>query len=206
MTLSMILNWIILATACIVYGNDDETIYSFTATNIYGEDVGLDAFRGQVVLIVNVASKCGYTDKTYKELQQIYDDLGEDDHFTILGFPCNQFGNQEPNKEMAIERFVKEKYDVAFPMFSKVDVIGENAHPLWKHLAKVSAVTPDWNFYKYLVDHTGRVVRVFPPKIPLWIQDPQGAYDHIREYVIEARKYSKKMKAKIVKKELRNEL
>jgi len=206
MNLSILLSAMIVAAACIVSGNEDENLYSFTARNIYNEDVSLDAFRGKVVLIVNVASKCGYTDKTYKELQQIYDDLGEDDHFTILGFPCNQFGNQEPEKETVIEKFVKDKYDVEFPMFNKVDVIGENAHPLWKYLVKASGVIPDWNFYKYLVDHTGKVVVVFPTKMPLWIQDPQGAYDHIRDYVKKAKKYSKEVKAKVVKKELRNEL
>lgn len=198
----LILGSLVISTACIVSANEDQTIHSFTATNIYNEEVDLSEYSGKVVLIVNVASKCGYTDIGYKELQQLYKDLGGDNHFTVLGFPCNQFGNQEPEKEMAIEKFVKDQYNVRFPMFSKVDVTGENAHPLWKYLVKESGVKPSWNFFKYLVDHTGKVVEVFPTKTSLWKYDSAGAYDQIKRCIKRAKKYSKDVKTKNVKNEL----
>jgi glutathione peroxidase len=187
-------------------GTEDDNFYSLTATNIDGEEVALDAFKGKVSLVVNVASKCGFTTISYKELVQMYRDLGAEDYFTILAFPCNQFGEQEPEKEDVIHKFVTEQFDVKFPMFSRVDVTGENAHPVWKYLVKATGSTPTWNFFKYLVDHTGRVVEVFATKESLWKYDPEGAYDLIKMYVKEAKKYAKESKPKVVKKELREDL
>lgn len=198
---------IIVYLSCIVSGGtEDDNFYSLTATNIDGEEVALDAFKGKVSLVVNVASKCGFTSISYKELVQMYRDLGAEDYFTILAFPCNQFGEQEPEKEDVIHKFVTEQFDVKFPMFSRVDVTGENAHPVWKYLVKATGSTPTWNFFKYLVDHTGRVVEVFATKESLWKYDPEGAYDLIKMYVKEAKKYAKESKPKVVKKELREDL
>ena len=198
--------FIIYQNSFIVSGAEQDNLYSLKATNINGEEVALDAFRGKVSLVVNVASKCGFTSITYKELMQMYKDLGSDDYFTILAFPCNQFGEQEPEKEEVIEKFVKDQFDVKFPMFSKVDVTGEHAHPVWKYLVKATGTTPTWNFFKYLIDHTGNVVEVFPTKESLWKYDPEGAYDVIKQYVKAAKKYAKEVKPKVVKKELREEL
>jgi glutathione peroxidase len=198
---------IIVYLSCIVSGGtEDDNFYSLTATNIDGEEVALDAFKGKVSLVVNVASKCGFTSISYKELVQMYRDLGAEDYFTILAFPCNQFGEQEPEKEDVIHKFVTEQFDVKFPMFSRVDVTGQNAHPVWKYLVKATGSTPTWNFFKYLVDHTGRVVEVFATKESLWKYDPEGAYDLIKMYVKEAKKYAKESKPKVVKKELREDL
>ena len=189
-----------------VKSNDVSELFSFSAKDIYGEEVSLDAFKGKVILIVNVASKCGFTDIGYKELQQIYKDLGYDDHFTVLGFPCNQFGKQEPDPEETIEKFVKQDYNVEFPMFSKVDVKGNNAHPIWKYLVLKTGNEPKWNFFKYLIDHTGKIVDVFPSKTSLWKHDPEGIYNRIKKMVKEAKKFAKETKPKTVKKELREEL
>ena len=197
---------IVLKIYTLIESKDLNQLYTFTAKNIYHEEVSLDAFKGKVIIIVNVASICGYTDIGYKELQQIYKELGHDDHFTVLGFPCNQFGKQEPDPEETIEKFVKHYYNVEFPMFSKVDVIGENAHPIWKYLAKETGIEPKWNFFKYLIDHTGKIVDVFPSKTSLWKHDPEGIYQKIKKMVKEAKKFSKETKPKTVKKELREEL
>ena len=99
--------------------NEVNKLYTFSAKDIHNEEVSFDAFEGKVIIIVNVASICGFTDISYKELQQIYKDLGSDDHFVVLGFPCNQFGKQEPDPEETIEKFVKHHYNV------EVDGVGE---------------------------------------------------------------------------------
>merc|ERR1712038_202445 len=206
------MNFLVLVSCLIVHiifnvsANEESEFYSLSAIDIHGEEVSLDSFRGKVVLVVNVASKCGFTKVTYKELQQMYRDLGAEDYFTILAFPCNQFGEQEPEENFMIEKFVKDQFDVKFPMFSKVDVTGANVHPIWEFLIKSTGTTPTWNFFKYLVDHTGKVVEVFPTKDSLWKYDPEGAYDIIKQYVKEAKRYAKQVKPKIVKKELREEL
>ncbi|KAL6755026.1 glutathione peroxidase, partial [Haematococcus lacustris] len=132
----------------------------------------LSEWAGQVMLIVNLASKCGYTDSNYKGLQATYNKYSRFG-FTILGFPCNQFGQQEPGSEAEIKSFCTSTYDVTFPLFSKVDVNGPNAHPLFKYL-KAHAPEADgggggtqpgqdigWNFFKFLVDKDGNVVKRF---------------------------------------------
>ena len=117
----------------------------------------------QVLLIVNVASECGYTDINYKQLVQLKNRLITE-NFEILAFPCNQFGQQEPKKNIAIEKFAKNSYGVNFPMFSKIKVVGELAHPLYRYLQNQIGRAPEWNFAKYLVDRDGKVVR-------FWAQD-----------------------------------
>ena len=114
--------------------------------------------------MVNVASECGYTDGHYRELVQIQEEFSPHG-FTVLAFPCNQFGHQEPNDDKGILKFVKEQYSVNFPMFSKINVGGENAHPLYVYLYKATADYPKWNFGKYLVDRNGKVVKFFSQNI-----------------------------------------
>jgi glutathione peroxidase len=137
-----------------------ENIYGFIVTDIDGNEVTLSEYEGKVLLIVNVASKCGYT-KQYTGLQAIYEKYKEQG-FVVLGFPCNQFGGQEPGTEQEIKEFCESNFDVTFPMFSKVDVNGDNTHPLYKYLksnAKGTMGTQDikWNFAKFLVDKKGVV-------------------------------------------------
>ncbi|XP_031565435.1 glutathione peroxidase 7-like [Actinia tenebrosa] len=140
--------------------------YDITAKDIYGRDVLMgDHFRGKVVLIVNVASECGYTDLHYKQLVDLQSRFSVD-HFVILAFPCNQFGSQEPNRNSAIHRFVRKKYKVQFRMFSKINVIGEQAHPLYKFLESQTRRSPTWNFNKYLIDREGNVEKYWDHTVP----------------------------------------
>jgi len=141
-------------------------IYDFTATDIAGEPVSLGDYKGKVMLIVNTASKCGFTPQ-YEGLETLHEDLGEKG-LAVLGFPCNQFGKQEPGDSAEIANFCKLSYDVKFPMFAKVDVNGPATHPLYAWLkteAKglMGSTSIKWNFTKFLVDRDGRVVRRFGP-------------------------------------------
>lgn len=138
----------------------------FTATRITGEPQSLSEFKGSVVLVVNVASRCGFTGQ-YGGLQQLQTDL-HDRGFTVLGFPCNQFGGQEPGDEDSISQFCEAKYQVTFPMFAKVDVNGENAHPLYDWLKTsmpgiLGSEAIKWNFTKFLIDRNGQVVKRYAP-------------------------------------------
>lgn len=143
-----------------------DDIYGFEANLLTGEPASLDAWRGKVLLVVNTASKCGFTPQ-YKGLQALYDRYKERG-FDILGFPCNQFGAQEPGSAEDISAFCELNYGVSFPMFSKVDVNGADTHPLFTHL---KAAAPGllgtqaikWNFTKFLVDREGKVVRRYAP-------------------------------------------
>ena len=141
------------------------SIYDFTATSLTGEDVSLKRFAGQVLLIVNTASACGFTPqyKGLEKLQQAYGMRG----FSILGFPCNQFGRQEPGNAAQIQQFCTSNYAVSFPMFDKIDVNGDHAHPLYQYLKseKSGLLGPSikWNFTKFLVDRSGRVVARHAP-------------------------------------------
>ena len=143
------------------------TIYDFSAKTIIGEEKTLRKYEGKVILIVNVASKCGFTPQ-YKGLQALYEKY-EKRGFEILGFPCNQFGGQEPGTEGEITSFCELNYGVSFPMFAKVDVKGENIHPLFRYLTEqapglfgMKAVK--WNFTKFLVGRDGKVVNRFAPQ------------------------------------------
>jgi glutathione peroxidase len=141
------------------------TLYNLTAKRINGEEQSLSDYQGQVLLIVNTASKCGFTPQ-FEGLQSLYDRY-KDRGFTILGFPCNQFGNQDPGDESEISSFCQLNYGVTFPMFAKVDVKGPNAHPLFQHLTQQApgflTKTIKWNFTKFLIDREGRVVDRFAP-------------------------------------------
>jgi glutathione peroxidase len=140
-------------------------IYDFTAQSLAGEDVPLKRFEGQVLLIVNTASACGFTPQ-YKGLQALQLALGPRG-FSVLGFPCNQFGAQEPGDARQIEQFCETKYDVTFPMFAKIDVNGSGAHPLYQYLKNEKSgllgSSIKWNFTKFLVDRSGKVVGRYAP-------------------------------------------
>lgn len=138
-----------------------DSIYDITVTDIAGASATLDRYRGQVLLIVNVASRCGYTPQ-YAGLEALYRRY-RDAGLVVLGFPCNQFGGQEPGTEAEIGAFCSSSYDVTFPLFAKVDVNGPGTHPLYGFLKSrkkgvVGTEAIKWNFTKFLVDRGGRVV------------------------------------------------
>jgi glutathione peroxidase len=142
------------------------SIYNFTAQNINGELENLTQYQGKVLLIVNVASKCGFT-KQYKDLEELYQTY-QKYGLEILAFPCNQFGAQEPGNAEEIKHFCQLNYDVKFPLFSKVDVNGENAHPLYQYLKEslpgiLGSKAIKWNFTKFLIDRSGKPVKRFAP-------------------------------------------
>lgn len=137
----------------------------FDATSLDGQPVDLSSYDGQVVLVVNTASKCGFTPQ-YEGLQELYDQYGAQG-FTVLGFPCDQFGNQEPGTDDEIGAFCQKNYGVTFPMFSKVDVNGDQAHPLYKWLREqkggLLGRKIKWNFTKFLVGKDGQVLDRYAP-------------------------------------------
>ena len=140
-------------------------VYDFTATALSGDEVPLRRFEGRVLLIVNTASACGFTPQ-YKGLQELHQALSPRG-FAVLGFPCNQFGAQEPGDAEEIAEFCSSNYAITFPMFAKIDVNGASAHPLYNYLksAKSGLLGPSikWNFTKFLVDRSGRVVSRHSP-------------------------------------------
>ncbi|ALS22408.1 MULTISPECIES: glutathione peroxidase [Paenibacillus] len=140
------------------------SVYDFSAKTIDGTEKSLADYKGKVLLIVNTASACGLTPH-YKGLQALYDKY-KDQGLVVLGFPCNQFGGQEPGTEEEIKSFCELKYQVTFPMFAKIDVKGENAHPLYTYLVNnvpADSRTGDieWNFVKFLVNRDGEPVKQF---------------------------------------------
>ncbi|MFC5343841.1 glutathione peroxidase [Brevundimonas staleyi] len=144
------------------------TVYDFTATAIDGTEVSLDRFRGQALLIVNTASKCGFTGQ-YAGLEALHRQYA-DQPFEVLGFPCNQFGGQEPGKAAEIAAFCSSTYDVGFPMFDKIEVNGPNRHPIYNWLTQhkrgfLGSRDVKWNFTKFLTDREGRVVARFAPDV-----------------------------------------
>jgi glutathione peroxidase len=142
-----------------------ESIYEFTMDNIDGEETKLEKYKGDVLLVVNVASRCGHT-KQYAGLQTMYEQY-KDQGFKVLGFPANNFMGQEPGTEEEIKEFCTTNFGVTFPMFSKISVKGDDTHDLYKWLIATS--DPDqevrWNFEKFLVDRDGKVVARFEPGV-----------------------------------------
>ena len=141
-------------------------IYDIAVTTIDGQAETLDAYRGQVLLIVNVASKCGFTAQ-YAGLEDLYRRYRHKG-FSVLGFPCDQFGHQEPGSEAEIKDFCSLTYDVTFPLFAKIEVNGSGAHPLYNLLKKaqpglLGSEAIKWNFTKFLVDREGRVLKRYAP-------------------------------------------
>ncbi|KAJ0802736.1 Glutathione peroxidase 1 [Helianthus annuus] len=151
-----------------------KTLYDFTVKDAKGNDVDLSVYKGKVVLIVNVASKCGLTNNNYDELNQIYLKYKEKG-FEILAFPCNQFGAQEPGTNEEIVDFVCTKFKSEFPIFDKIDVNGENAAPVYEFLKTgfygILGGDIQWNFSKFLVDKNGQPVdRYYPTTSPLTLE------------------------------------
>lgn len=143
------------------------SVYDFTATGIDGSEIPLDRFRGQALLIVNTASKCGFTGQ-YDGLEKLHRTFA-DQPFEVLGFPCNQFGNQEPGKAAEIAAFCASSFNVSFPMFDKVEVNGPDRHPLYAWLTEqkrgfLGSKAIKWNFTKFLTDRDGQVVSRFAPQ------------------------------------------
>jgi glutathione peroxidase len=142
------------------------SLYDIPVKDIDGRDTTLAAYKGKVVLIVNVASKCGFTPQ-YQNLEAVYKKY-KDQGFVILGFPCNQFGGQEPGTDAEIKEFCTSKYDVTFPLFDKIEVNGANRHPLYVTLAGETSPFPGnirWNFTKFLVGKDGKILSRYDSKI-----------------------------------------
>lgn len=142
------------------------TVYDFSARDIDGNEQSLAAWRGKTMLIVNVASKCGFTPQ-YSGLEQLWRSQG-DKGLVVLGFPCDQFGHQEPGDEAEIKNFCSTSYEVTFPLFAKIEVNGDNTHPLYRWLKNqakglLGSEAIKWNFTKFLVDADGNVVRRYAP-------------------------------------------
>lgn len=144
------------------------SVYDYSAKTLDGQDVSLADYRGQVLLIVNTASKCGFTPQ-YEGLETLYKAY-KDRSFTVLAFPCNQFGAQEPGNAEEIANFCSLTYDVTFPVMSKIDVNGADAHPLYRYLKKeqkglLGTEAIKWNFTKFLIGKDGEVVERFAPTV-----------------------------------------
>lgn len=139
-----------------------DNLYDIPLQNIRGQQVNLLPYRGQVMLIVNVASRCGFT-RQYKGLELLYREF-KDDGFVVLGFPCDQFAHQEPAGNREIEDFAKSCFSVTFPMYAKVDVKGKQQSPLYHFLNRFIP----WNFTKILIDRQGKVKATYWPIIPIW--------------------------------------
>ena len=159
-------------------------LYDFKARTIHFIEKDLSEYRGKVVLIVNTASKCGFTPqyKGLEALHQVYKDRG----LVVLGFPCDQFGHQEPGDETQIEHFCQVNFGVTFQMFGKIDVNGRDAHPLYRYLRSKKfgigkSGTIKWNFTKFLVDRHGNVVNRYAPAV-----EPEKLRDRIEELLAES--------------------
>ena len=170
--LGMVVSLIMLITVGIYFSPADQPkgispLYNFTVTDIDGNDVTLSEYRGKVLLIVNVASRCGYTPQ-YEGLQKIFEEYREMG-LLVLGFPANNFGNQEPGSDEEIKEFCSLNYGVSFPMFSKISVKGTDIHPLYQYLTSEElnpkfAGEISWNFNKFLVDPSGKIIARFDSK------------------------------------------
>lgn len=141
------------------------SVYAFTANDINGTSIALENFKGQVLLIVNTASRCGFTPQ-YLGLESLYQTY-KNQGFAVLGFPCNQFGQQEPGNSQEIAGFCDLNYGVSFPLFEKIDVNGKHAHPLFQYLKSeapgvLGTKAIKWNFTKFLVGRDGKVIKRYP--------------------------------------------
>jgi glutathione peroxidase len=138
------------------------SFYDFKMKSIDGKEIDFKQYKGKKVLLVNVASKCGYTPQ-YKDLEALHEQHGKD--VVVLGFPANNFGSQEPGTNAEIKEFCSATFGVKFQMFEKISVKGEDAHPLYKWLAEKGGSEPKWNFSKYLVNEKGEVVKYWPSSV-----------------------------------------
>jgi glutathione peroxidase len=155
------------------------SIYDFEVLDIHKQKTTLAPYKGKVILIVNTASKCGFTPQ-FEGLEKLYK-AHKDEGFAVLGFPCNQFASQEPLNEAQIENFCRLDYGVTFPMFAKIDVNGADSHPLYRYLKSnapgiLGSEIIKWNFTKFLIDRNGKVIRRYAPSTT-----PESIENDIRE-------------------------
>lgn len=158
----------IMAASVSIVNAQEKSIYDFTVKDINGKDYSFDQLKGKKVMIVNTASKCGLTPQ-YEELQGLWEQYGNED-FIIIGFPANNFMNQEPGSNEEIEEFCQRNYGVTFPMMSKISVRGDDMHPVYKWLTSkdmngVEDSKVSWNFQKYLIDENGKLLKVIKPRV-----------------------------------------
>ena len=141
------------------------SLFDYKARTLNGEEKPLSDYKGKVLLVVNTASKCGFTPQ-YEGLQKLYANFA-DRGLEVLGFPCNQFGKQEPGTALEIKKFCTDNYSVTFPLHAKIEVNGDGAHPLYKKLKKESGGSDKirWNFEKFLLDGNGKVIKRFSPRV-----------------------------------------
>lgn len=165
------MNKLILITVMLVLTgivSAQKSFYDFTVSDITGNSFELSSLKGKKVLVVNTASKCGLTPQ-YEQLEEIYETYGGD-NFVIIGFPANNFNNQEPGSDEEIATFCQKNYGVTFPMMSKISVKGDDIHPLYKWLTSKSEngvldSEVKWNFQKYLIDENGKLIKMVEPKV-----------------------------------------
>ena len=141
--------------------DSSKTFFDFKINSINGEELDLTSFKGKTILLVNVASKCGFTNQ-YEDLQKIYDDF-KDKGLIVIGIPTNQFGGQEPGSEKEIKNFCETNFNITFPMTSKYEVKGDNAHPIyiWAKDTFGKSTVPKWNFHKILINKNGKIEDTF---------------------------------------------
>lgn len=170
-TINLFTLFAFLVATPIIKAQDMKTFHDFTMTTIDGQEFDLSQLKGKKVMVVNTASECGLTPQ-YENLEELYKEFGGDD-FTIVGFPANNFGAQEPGSDSEIKTFCTKNYGVTFQMFSKISVKGDDQHPLYQWLTKkelngVSDAEMVWNFQKFLIDENGNWVRnVHPQTLPV---------------------------------------
>ncbi|XP_037385679.1 probable glutathione peroxidase 8 isoform X1 [Talpa occidentalis] len=151
-----------------------KSFYTFEVKDTKGRTVSLEKFKGRVSLVVNVASDCQLTDRNYLALQELHKEFGPF-HFSVLAFPCNQFGDSEPRPSKEIESFARNNYGVTFPIFHKIKILGSEAEPAFRFLVDSSKKEPRWNFWKYLVNPEGQVVKYWRPEESIEVIRPEIA-------------------------------
>ncbi|XP_059775279.1 probable glutathione peroxidase 8 isoform X2 [Balaenoptera ricei] len=150
------------------------SFYTFEVKDSNGRTVSLEKFKGKVALVVNVASDCQFTDRNYLALQELHKEFGPF-HFSVLAFPCNQFGESEPRPSKEVVSFARNNFGVTFPIFHKIKILGPEAEPAFRFLVDSSKKEPRWNFWKYLVNPEGQVVKSWRPEEPIEIIRPEIA-------------------------------
>lgn len=157
---------ILLIHSSLMAQTDVSSVHDFTVESITGDSVSLSDFEGKVLVVVNVASKCGLTPQ-YEDLQRFQAEY-EDQGVTVLGFPANDFMGQEPGSNAEIQEFCSTNFGVTFPMFSKISVKGREQHPLYEYLEAETNQKPTWNFHKYLINQNGEVMMSISPQTSIY--------------------------------------
>ncbi|XP_057599473.1 probable glutathione peroxidase 8 isoform X1 [Hippopotamus amphibius kiboko] len=150
------------------------SFYTFEVKDANGRTVSLEKFKGKVALVVNVASDCQLTDRNYLALQELHKEFGPF-HFSVLAFPCNQFGESEPRPSKEVVSFARSNFGVTFPIFHKIKILGPEAEPAFRFLIDSSKKEPRWNFWKYLVSPEGQVLKSWRPEEPIEVIRPEIA-------------------------------